>query len=125
MGFVVCPVIFGRHVLALDIAGFTQTLAECGHVKCQPVRRRTVEKTNHGHRRLRAHSERPRRRAPKHGDEFAAPDHSITSSAWASNAGGTSRRNALAVCILMMNSNLLARSIGSSAAFSPLRIRAQ
>src|SRR5262249_9602700 len=67
----------------------------------------------------------PSRRAAEQCDELTAPHHSITSSARASNAGGTSRRNALAVRRLMMNSNLLARSIGSSAAFSPLRIRPQ
>src|SRR5262245_13857035 len=41
---------------------------------------------------------RPRgSRAPKQRDELAAPDHSITSSARASNDGGTSRPRALAV----------------------------
>ena len=48
--------------------------------------------------------------------------HSITSSARASSVGGTSRPIALAVCRLMMSSNLLARKTGRSAGFSPLRI---
>src|SRR5262245_21832867 len=55
-------------------------------------------------------------------DELA-PLHSITSSAVASSACGTLRPRTFAVCRLMMNSNLAARITGSSAAFSPLRMR--
>ena len=52
----------------------------------------------------------------------AAP-YSITSSASASKVGGKSRPSARAVVRLTVNSNLLARWIGRSAGFSPLRIR--
>jgi len=50
--------------------------------------------------------------------------YSITSSAWASSVGGTSRPSAFAVLRLMMNSNFTDCWIGKSAGFSPLRIRA-
>jgi hypothetical protein len=49
--------------------------------------------------------------------------YSITSSASASKVGGKSRPSARAVVRLTVNSNLLARWIGRSAGFSPLRIR--
>src|SRR5262245_25427362 len=49
--------------------------------------------------------------------------HSITSSARASSPAGISNLRVLAVCTLMINSNLVARSIGRSAGFVPLRIR--
>src|SRR6516165_12717106 len=50
------------------------------------------------------------------------PDHSITSSARASNVAGISTPIVLAVCRLMTSSNLVACIIGKSAAFSPLRM---
>src|SRR5215204_1676474 len=54
---------------------------------------------------------------------FAWRTHSITSSARASSVAGTSMRSTFAVYRLMTNSNLLARRIGRSAGFSPLRTR--
>jgi hypothetical protein len=51
------------------------------------------------------------------------PLHSITSSARASTDGGTSISSALAVCRLIMNSNVLARITGRSAGIAPLRMR--
>src|SRR5262249_30470919 len=71
---------------------------------------------------LRARRERPRRRAAKQRDEFAAL-HSITSSAMASSEGGTMRSSMRAVCELMTSSNLVACTIGKSAGFAPLRTR--
>jgi hypothetical protein len=68
--------------------------------------------------------QRPCGRAAKQRDELA-PLHSITSSARASSVGGTSRPRTLAVCKLMMSSNLVARRIGRSAGFSPLRTRSR
>src|SRR5262249_46165126 len=72
---------------------------------------------------LRARHERPRRRAGQQSDEPAPTAHSIASSASASRLAGTSRPSVLAVCRLMTNSNLVARTIGRSAGFSPLRMR--
>src|SRR5512133_1255606 len=53
---------------------------------------------------------------------FAWRTHSITSSARASNDGGTVRPSALAVVRLMMRSNLVGCSTGISAGFVPRRI---
>jgi hypothetical protein len=55
-------------------------------------------------------------------DEFAPPHHSITSSARASNVGGTSRPSTLAVFILITRFYLFGASTGRSAGFS-LRMR--
>src|SRR5215475_5019958 len=75
------PAILNRHILALDVAGFTKALAECGQISCTIDRRRAAEEPNHRHSRLlRARRERPCRRAAEQRDERAAP-HSITSSA--------------------------------------------
>ena len=52
------------------------------------------------------------------------PLHSITSSARTGSVGGTSRPSALAVLRLSTNSNRVDCTIGRSAGFSPLRIRA-
>ena len=54
-------------------------------------------------------------------DELA-PSHSITSSAWASSVGGTSRPSALAVLRLITSSRLVGNSIGRSPGATPLRI---
>ena len=51
------------------------------------------------------------------------PGYSISSSASVSNVGGISRSSVLAVLRLITNSNLVARSTGSSAGLAPLRIR--
>jgi hypothetical protein len=66
--------------------------------------------------------ERPRSSAGEQRDELASP-HSITSSARTSSVGGMSRPIALAVLRLITSSNLLGRSMGSSPALAPLRIR--
>jgi hypothetical protein len=49
--------------------------------------------------------------------------YSITSSARASSVAGVARPIALALLRLMTNSNLVGCKIGSSAGFSPLRMR--
>src|SRR5438132_6046348 len=118
------PAILDRHILALDVAGFTKVLAECGQISCTIGKRRTAEEPDHRHRRLlRARRERPRsRRAAEQCDELAPP-HSITSSARASSVGGTSRPIAFAVLRLITNSNLVGPWTGSSPGFSPLRMR--
>src|SRR5262245_50751331 len=76
------PAILNRHILALDVAGFTKALAECGQISCTIDRLRAAEEPNHRHRRLlRPRGERPRGcRAAEKRDELAPP-HSITSSA--------------------------------------------
>jgi len=65
-------------------------------------------KPDHRHRwLLRSCRERPRRGAAEQRDKIATAAHSITSSALASNIAGTLRPNNLAVCRLMISSNLL------------------
>src|SRR5262249_22236841 len=70
------------------------------------VRPFRAQHSNHWHRLLRARRERPRRRAAEERDERAA-FHSITSSARASNMGGTVRPSALAVVRSMTTSNFV------------------
>src|SRR5262249_24998843 len=71
---------------------------------------------------LRARDERPRGRASEQRDELA-PVHSITSSARASNIGGTSSPSAFAVLRLITSSYLVGSCTGRFAGFSPLRMR--
>src|SRR5947208_2341619 len=78
------PAILNRHILALDVTGFTNALPERGQKACTIGRRpRAAEESYHRHRRLlRARRERPhRRRAAEQPNELAAGAHSITSSA--------------------------------------------
>src|SRR6516162_5723997 len=114
------PAIFDRHVAAFDEAGLAQAFAECSDIGSPPGWCFTVEKPNYRHRRLlRARRQRPRhRRAAEQRDELAA-FHSITSSASASNVGGTSRSSAFAVVRLMTSSNLVGCSTGMSPGFVP------
>src|SRR6516162_10480884 len=117
------PAILDRNILALDVAGFTKALAECGQIACTINRPRAAQESYHRHRRLlRARRERPRCRAAEQRDEIAAL-HSITSSARASTVAGTSRPSALAVLRLMTVSYLVGACTGRSAGFSPLRMR--
>ena len=82
VGLVLRPAILDRHILALDVAGFTKALAECGQISCTIDRRRAAKESYHRHHRLL----RPRRERPRHGRtaqqryELAAR-HSISSSA--------------------------------------------
>src|SRR5262249_42375889 len=66
---------------------------------------------------------RPRRRGAEQHDDFAATDHSITSSARASTVSGTVRPRALAVFRLITSSYLVGACTGRSAGFVPFRMR--
>src|SRR5262245_17666273 len=82
------PAILDRHILALDVAGFTKALPECGQIARTIDRPRAAQETYHRHRRLlRARRKRPRRCAADEHDELAS-FHSITSSARAMRVGG-------------------------------------
>src|SRR5262249_37308027 len=92
-----------------------ETLAERIQLPHRRVGRSLMKKPDHRHRLLRAPRERPRRRsAAKKRDERASPDHSITSSARASSAGGTSRPSALAVLRFTTISKLVGNCTGRS-----------
>src|SRR5262249_34036923 len=85
--------VFDGYVLAFDIAGFVQTLAERGNERGERLRRPSDEEPDHRHRRLlRARRQRPRGRTAEKREELAA-HHSITSSAarFHGAAGGTAR----------------------------------
>src|SRR5215469_2182191 len=125
VGLVLRPAILDRHILTLDVAGFTNALPECGQIACTISKRRAAEEPDHWHRSLlRARRERPRGcRAPEQRDELAALHHSITSSARARSVAGTSRPSALAVLRLITSSYFVGACTGRSAGFSPLRIR--
>ena len=67
------PAIFDRYILALDIAGFLQTLTECVHLGRVAVRRCAIEKSDHRERLLlRTHREWPCRHAAEKRDEIAS-----------------------------------------------------
>src|SRR5262245_56701465 len=66
------PMVLHRHVLALDVAGFVEALAEPGNKG--RIRLSGIDEADHRHRLLRAHRERPRnRRAAEQRKELASP----------------------------------------------------
>jgi hypothetical protein len=66
--------------------------------------------------------DRPRRRRAAEQRDELPPYHSMTSSARASNDGGTVRSSVFAVVRLMMRSNLVGCSTGMSPGFAPRTI---
>src|SRR5262245_4827589 len=110
-----CPPVFDRDVLPLDVTGVTQASVKSREKLACQFERCKVEKPDHRHRRLlRACGESPRnRRAAEQRDELAPP-HSITSSARSRNDSGIWRPSALAVVRLTTRSNLVGCSTGIS-----------
>src|SRR6516165_12788362 len=126
LGIVHAPTDVDAHVAAVGPAQFLQPLQECREARvCRRIVGRGVqEHADPPHPlALRPRRKRPRdcRAAEQHDER--APFHSITSSARASSVGGTSMSSALAVCILTMNSNAVARITGRSAGIAPWRMR--
>src|SRR6516225_5831266 len=115
------PPVFDRDILALDVAGLAQAIAEHRREISVNIRVARMEKSNYGQRRLlRARRERPRDcRAAEQRDERAAR-HSITSSARSSSVAGTSGPGALAVLGLRPGWGLGGAAPGRPAGFSPL-----
>src|SRR5262249_45081786 len=122
---IVGPTVDNGQVLALNVTGVLQSGVKSAQTVCVGFGRRSIEESDHWHRRLRARHERRnrgrRRRAAHYRNEFA-PSHSITSSASARTWAGTSRPIAFAVLRLMTSSNFTGCSTGKSPGFSPLRI---
>src|SRR6266487_3645919 len=118
------PAILDRHILAVDVAGFTNALPECGQIACTIGRRRAAEEPDHRHcGLLRPRRERPRGRcAAEQRYERAAGAHSITSSAVIRMISGTVSPSAFAVLRLMTSSNFVGCSTGMSPGFAPRRI---
>jgi hypothetical protein len=101
----------------------SEPFLESGDLRAERSARSGTKKSDHRHRRLlRPRRKRLRRRRAEERDELAPP-HSITSSALTSSVGGTVRLSALAVFRLMANSTFVGCCTGSSAGFSPLRMR--
>src|SRR5262245_61124081 len=112
LGIAGAKAILNPHVEAVGPAQLLQSLQErsdAGHGF------RIVRSCAHEHRdathslaRLCARRDRPRsRRAAEQRDELAPTDHSMTSSARTSNAGGTLRPSAVAVLMLTTITNLV------------------
>src|SRR5262249_27600225 len=105
-----------------DDARLVQAFAERRHVLRRALGRPEADVGDHRQRaRLGACGQGQARGANEQCDEITPP-HSITSSASASNVGGTSRPSALAVLRLMTDLNLVACSTGISPGLAPLRI---
>jgi hypothetical protein len=90
------PVVLHRYILALEVAGFIEALAERGG-KGRIGWSGIDEPDNRHSRLLRARRERPRRCAAEQRDERAAAAHSITSSARKRSVGGIVKPIAIAV----------------------------
>src|SRR5215471_13394715 len=90
------PAIFDRDILALDITGLSQSLAERSDGRCIRPWRVAAKKTDYRKPLLlRSHL---RDCSPKHqSDREIAPSHSMTSSARSRILGGIVRPIALAV----------------------------
>src|SRR5262245_35650757 len=117
------PANLNRDVATFHPTEFAQPLHECGEPLALDQGRGGAQESDGRQLAglLRARRERPRRRAAQQRDE-RAPFHSITSSASCWRCNGTSRPSALAVCMLMTNSNFVDCSTGRSAGFAPFRI---
>src|SRR5262249_14559256 len=117
------PPVVDSNVSSVNEPYFGETAAKCVHVVRPGRSRDAVNRAYDRDCLLRASGQRPRcRRAAELRDEIAPP-HSITLSARARSVGGTSMSSALAVCILTMNSNVVARITGISAGTAPCRMR--
>jgi hypothetical protein len=124
-----CPAIVEADVVALS----PTKLLESGSKRLeQRLKFRVAFRSRHQHADaphppvlLRPHRARPKQRgrrcAAEEGEEVAARDHSMTSSARTSTVAGTSRPSALAVFMLMTKLNFVGCMMGRSAGFSPLR----
>src|SRR6516165_8266411 len=130
LGIACGPAIVDLHVAAVGPAQFLQPLHErrqaCLSFRIVCGEGHEHADTPHPLALLRAHRERPRRRAAEQRDELATlhlRGHSMTSSARASSIGGTSSPSALAVLRLMTSSYFVGACTGRSAGFSPFRMR--
>src|SRR5262249_34711077 len=121
------PTILDSYIAAVGPTQLLQALDECGQpgktfgiIRCEPAQ----ENADPPHAlRLGARRDRPRhRRAAEQRDELAPPDHSMTSSARASNVCEMVRPSALAVLRLITSSNLVGCCTGRSEGLKPLRI---
>src|SRR5215467_3587033 len=113
-----------RDVLAINPAGLGKSLAKSGNHGGARLGRAAMQIADEREPwLLRSRHHRPNCRAAEQRDDLAPPHHSITSSAMASNDGGTVRPSIRAVWLLITRSNLDDCTTGRSMGFAPLRIR--
>src|SRR5262249_44696063 len=117
-----CPPIQNFDILPLDVARFAEASEECRSKNPCSTHCAEGEIPDRLQRPLRPRRQRPSRHGTEPRDEFA-PSHSITSSARTRNVSGMVTPIALAVFVLMTNSNLVENWTGSSLGFAPRRIR--
>src|SRR5262249_20135206 len=122
------PANIDAEILALNPSKLPERLHECRQIRfSHRIGRRKAHQHADTPRLLRPCGERPcRSRAAEQRDELAALhrcNHSITSSARASNVGGMEIPTALAVLTFRTSSNLVGCTIGRSAGFSPFNTR--
>src|SRR6516164_4974327 len=120
------PAGLDSHVASVGPTQLLQPLLECCEVGlCLRIDSRVREDADESHALtlLRARRERPCDSCTAEQRDELAPFHSITSSARASSVDGTSRPSALAVLRLITRSYLVDACTGSSAGFTPLRMR--
>src|SRR5215467_7408789 len=116
--------VLDRDILLLIVAHFAQPLPKGGCIGCRGIGGPTVDKCDHGWRRLlRPRCDWPHRYRASERCNKLAPPHSITSSARESSDGGTVRPSTFAVLRLITVSYLVGACTGRSAGFSPLRMR--
>src|SRR5205807_3937381 len=119
LGVYCTEAIIDPQIAAHRPAQFLQLLHERGHASesLRIVRSEAREPTEATHRSvlLRQCADRPRRSAAEKGDELAALNHSITSSARANTVARTSMPSARAVLRLITNSYLVGACTGRSA----------
>src|SRR5262245_3618216 len=95
-----CPAIFDGDILALDVAGLGQTLAERCYLVHITVRRSTVEKANHRRRRLLGASRDRHHCRALHRCDEPSPPHRSPPPRW-KNAGSISAPGSQAVQKMM------------------------
>src|SRR5262249_54325510 len=116
------PMVLNDSVLAFNEAGFAEAFRKRCRMASGAIERSTADKADHRHRRLlRACRERPRGCCTAEQRDELPPSHSISSSASNWIELGTSMPSALAVCMLITNSNFVDCRTGRSAGFAPLR----
>src|SRR5262249_33613085 len=109
-------------VAALAVPVCAHPLSERRHDRVVLGGRGTPPPAHRPRRWLGTRGKRPSGRTAEQSDELA-PLHSTTSSAVASNVGGTMRPSVRAVWWLMTSSTLVDCATGRSAGFAPLRMR--
>src|SRR4029077_18150724 len=102
--------------LSFDVAGFTQSLAKRGNIRCiRAGNRAAAEKTDHRHPLLlRARRQRPRKHRAEADQKFAASSHSMISSARTRIGGGISIPKACAAFSVVTRSELGESCVGNA-----------